>query len=101
MHPSNYPEAVDLPFNFSSVKNGFELHTPDRATDEKEGIWVIIQGGSVVLEQRHDSLELLKGKRPALAGPGAAGPVHRHLAGPAALRHDRQQQPGNRSPTGG
>ena len=64
MHPSNYPEAVDLPFNFSSVKNGFELHTPDRATDEKEGIWVIIQGGSVVLEQRHDSLELLKGKRP-------------------------------------
>jgi NAD+ diphosphatase len=69
MHPAHYPETVDLPFNYTSVKSGLELRTPGQATAEAEGIWVIIQGGSVVLEETPDGPLLPQGARPACTAP--------------------------------
>ncbi len=65
MQPSHYPEAVNLPFNFSAVKSDLELRAPGPALPAEEGTWVIIQGNSAVLEETHTGLILPHGLRPA------------------------------------
>jgi NAD+ diphosphatase len=64
MQPSRYPEAVNLPFNFSSIKTQFEFRHPTSETLSDEGAWVILQGNSSVLKETHDVLELLQGPLP-------------------------------------
>jgi len=64
MQPSRYPEAVNLPFNFSSIKAEFEFRHPTSETTFDEGAWVILQGNSSVLKETQDVLELLQGPLP-------------------------------------
>jgi NAD+ diphosphatase len=63
-----YPEAVNLAFNFSSIKAEFEFRapTPDQITEE--GAWVILQGNGTILEKTRDGLNLLHGALPAWLG---------------------------------
>jgi NAD+ diphosphatase len=66
---SNYPEAVNVPFNFSSVKADFEFHSPGAETPAEEGSWGIIQGGNAILEDTLSGPKLLQGKLPGWLSP--------------------------------
>jgi NAD+ diphosphatase len=68
MNRPGYPEAVILPFNFSSVKDGFEFRTPFEDSAKAEGTWIVIQGSNVVLEETQQALRLLSGQCPAWLG---------------------------------
>jgi NAD+ diphosphatase len=61
---TNYPEAVNLAFNFSSVKADFELRTPGSDMPTEEGSWVIIQGNNAILEETDSGPRLLHGTLP-------------------------------------
>ncbi|MBK5277155.1 MAG: NAD(+) diphosphatase [Desulfuromonadales bacterium] len=69
MQAALYPEAVNLPFNFSSVKNDLQICAPGPVLPAEEGTWVIIQGSNAVLEETGNGLKLLQGKRPELLSP--------------------------------
>ncbi|MDD5285931.1 MAG: NAD(+) diphosphatase [Desulfuromonadaceae bacterium] len=58
------PEAINLPFNYSSIKNEFELLASASDTVTSDGTWVIIQANSVVLEQSDSGLSLPSGALP-------------------------------------
>ena len=59
-----YPETVNLPFNRHPLPNGFVLHpTPQPATDA-DGVWVLLQGGTVVMQEVAGELLLPKGPCP-------------------------------------
>lgn len=58
------PEAINLPFNYSSIRNEFTLLGAAPETDLPEGAWVIIQGASVILEQSKAGLRLPVGRLP-------------------------------------
>jgi len=60
----NYPEAVNLPFNFSSVKTEFEFSAPGGGLPTEDGAWVIIQGNNAILEETPNGPKLLQGKLP-------------------------------------
>jgi NAD+ diphosphatase len=62
--PSNYPEAVNLPFNFSSVRSDFEFCVPGAALPAEDGFWTVIQGNSAVLEATPHGLRLPYGTLP-------------------------------------
>ena len=64
MKRPNYPEAVNLPFNFSSVKAEFEFLAPGGGLPTEEGAWVIIQGNNAILEETHNGPKLLQGQLP-------------------------------------
>lgn len=64
MKSSNYPETVNLPFNFSSVKSDFEFRVPGADPSAEDGYWVIIQGNSAILEETAHGLHLPNGKLP-------------------------------------
>ena len=61
-----YPETVNLPFNRQALPDGFELFpTPQLLTDdEHEGVWVLLQGGTVMLQTEENQLTLPEGPRP-------------------------------------
>ncbi|MDA8431010.1 MAG: NAD(+) diphosphatase [Geobacteraceae bacterium] len=59
-----YPEAVNLPFNFSSVKAEFEFRAPASELQTAECYWVIIQGTATILEETHTGLKLPHGSLP-------------------------------------
>jgi len=63
-HASPYPETVNLPFNFSSLKQGFEFMTPDSPPPTDTGYWVIIQGNSVIVEETGHGPTLPQGRLP-------------------------------------
>jgi NAD+ diphosphatase len=60
----NYPETVNLAFNFSSVKNDFEFRAPGAEQPTEDGAWVIIQGNNAILEETRTGPRLLHGKLP-------------------------------------
>lgn len=64
MKSPNYPETVNLAFNFSSVKSDFEFRAPGAELPTEDGAWVIIQGNNAILEETHKGLRLLHGKLP-------------------------------------
>jgi NAD+ diphosphatase len=66
---SNYPETVNLAFNFSSVKTDFEFRTSGAEQSTEDGAWVIIQGNNAVLETTDRGLKLLHGKLPGWLAP--------------------------------
>jgi NAD+ diphosphatase len=65
-----YPEAINLPFNFSSIKDGFELMPHPQNVPADEGIWVIIQGNNVIVVHEGDRYSLPQGKPPEWLPPG-------------------------------
>jgi NAD+ diphosphatase len=64
VEPSNYPEAVNLPFNFSSVKSDFDFSVPAADLPDEDGFWAVIQGNSAVLEATPHGLHLPYGRLP-------------------------------------
>ncbi|MEI6209651.1 MAG: NAD(+) diphosphatase [Desulfuromonadales bacterium] len=63
------PEAINLPFNYSSIKNEFVLLSSGEDTQTADGTWVIIQSNSVILKQSHSRLELPGGRLPDWMSP--------------------------------
>jgi NAD+ diphosphatase len=59
-----YPETVNLPFNFSSLKAEFDFRAPASEPITGDGSWVIIRGNDTILEERDDDLVLLQGTLP-------------------------------------
>lgn len=59
-----YPEAVNLAFNYSSVKADFVFHAPTPEAATEEGAWIIMQGNGTVLKETHNGLKLLHGTLP-------------------------------------
>ncbi len=68
-HSSPYPEAVNLPFNFSSLKNDFEFTTPGTVSPADAGFWVIIQGNNVIVEEAGQGLALPQDRLPDVIEP--------------------------------
>ena len=65
IHEKNeYPEAVNLPFNFSLVKTEFEFRAPNSDPITEEGEWVIIQGNGTILQETPHGLKLPQGTLP-------------------------------------
>lgn len=59
-----YPEAVNLPFNFSSIKDSFK-HLPNPSMPpERVGYWVIVQGHNVVVIKDGERHILPEGELP-------------------------------------
>jgi NAD+ diphosphatase len=65
----NYPETVNLAFNFSSVKADFEFRAPGADLPTEDGAWAIIQGNNTILEETHNGLRLLHGRLPDWLSP--------------------------------
>ncbi len=59
-----YPETVNLPFNRQALPEGFVLHTTPQVPSDDEGIWVFLQGGSVLMKREGDKLSLPEGGKP-------------------------------------
>ncbi len=53
-----YPETVNLPFNFSSIKADFEFLHGDAGGACDDACWVILQGTSAVLQETPHGLQL-------------------------------------------
>jgi NAD+ diphosphatase len=64
MKSTNYPETVNLPFNFSSVKADFVFCAPGADMPSEVGAWVVIQGNNAILEETGSGLKLLYGTLP-------------------------------------
>jgi NAD+ diphosphatase len=60
----DYPEAINLAFNFSSVKTDFEFCVPGAEPTKEDGAWVVIQGNNAILEETVSGLQLLHGTLP-------------------------------------
>ena len=67
-----YPEQINLPFNFSYIKDAFELRHPSVQEPEATGFWAIIQGNNVVLVQADEGLSLPEGDLPGCLTPLSA-----------------------------
>jgi NAD+ diphosphatase len=72
VNSANYPETVNLPFNFSSVKADFEFRAPGTELPTEDGAWVIIQGSNAILEETDNSLKLLQDSLPDWLPPQEA-----------------------------
>jgi NAD+ diphosphatase len=64
-----YPDQINLPFNYSCIKDAFEPRHPSDREPEDTGFWAIIQGNSVVLVQSDDDLLLPEGDLPVWLTP--------------------------------
>jgi NAD+ diphosphatase len=63
-----YPEEINLPFNFSYIKNDFQLSRQETFAAE-EGYWAIIKGNSLVLMESNGKMFLHEGQLPAWMNP--------------------------------
>ncbi len=70
----SYPEAVNLPFNRGSIKEGFVPARPGEEISGEGGLWVIIQGNAMVVRQEGESFSLCEGTLPGWA-VAETGPV--------------------------
>ncbi len=60
-----YPETVNLPFNRISMPEGFLLHpAPQEENYNTEGIWIILKGGNILLQEEGDNFRLPTGTLP-------------------------------------
>lgn len=66
MLSESFTSALHLPFNRHSLGNEFEFLAPDQ-DPQSAGVWLILQGGCVLLEQQ--SKDLLRVKPQSVAGP--------------------------------
>lgn len=59
-----YPEAVNLPFNATILAGSFTPAPPGLPDDGEPGLWLVIRGSALVVEERDGSLALPEGGRP-------------------------------------
>jgi len=67
-----YPEQINLPFNFSAIKDAFEMLHPTAQAPLEPGFWAVLQGNGVVLVQADNSLSLPEGDLPTWLAPKQA-----------------------------
>jgi NAD+ diphosphatase len=60
-----YPSAINLPFNHEVIRDGFVPVKPGEAVPDGPGVWAILRGGALVVEEGADGLSLPEGERPA------------------------------------
>lgn len=60
-----YPEQINLPFNFSCIRDAFAFRYPSDQEPAEQGFWAIMQGNSVLLVQDGDTILLPQGELPA------------------------------------
>jgi len=60
-----YPEQINLPFNYSCIKSDFQSNPPSGQSPTEPGFWAIVQGNSLILEQKGDKRVLPEGDLPA------------------------------------
>ena len=70
-----YPEQINLPFNFACIKDAFELRPPLEHDHGEQGVWIVIQGNSVVLMQTGNGFSLPEGDLPTGLSPTKAPPL--------------------------
>lgn len=57
-----YPETVNLPFNRSALPDGFALHPTSHPQDNQQAaLWVVLQGGNLLLCEDREALRLPQG----------------------------------------
>lgn len=66
-----FPEQVHLPFNFSIIKESFQLCYPSPQKPVEDGYWAIMQGNSVLLIRDANGLTLPQGNLPVWLEPKA------------------------------
>lgn len=62
--PPPYPETVNLPFNRQALPDGFVLHPAPQPASDANGVWVLLQGGTVVMQEVAGELLLPEGPCP-------------------------------------
>jgi NAD+ diphosphatase len=65
-----YPTAVNLPFNFAAIKDGFTPLRPGEAVADGPGFWVILQGNNLVVRDHEGQKQLPVGPLPAWVPAG-------------------------------
>jgi NAD+ diphosphatase len=67
-----YPEAVNLPFNSTIIKDDFRPFRPGEEAAGGSGFWIIVRGSAFVVRKDGESLSLCEGALPdwAVAGEG-------------------------------
>ncbi len=65
-----YPETVNLPFNRSSLPDGFILHPTPQPADDRPPLWVLLQGGGMLLQDDTNGPRLPEGELPSPLAPG-------------------------------
>jgi len=70
-----YPEEINLPFNFSSIKDGFTYSFTSTNYIQDTGIYVILHGANVIFENRENHFNLPEDKLPDFLKPEAP-PLH-------------------------
>lgn len=58
MNQPSYPEQINLPFNFSLIREAFEFRSWNSEPPVGPGIWIILQGNGVVLLHDDDGASL-------------------------------------------
>ena len=56
-----YPETVNLPFNRQALPDGFVLHPTPQPASDADGVWVLLQGATVVMREVEGELFLPEG----------------------------------------
>lgn len=64
-----YPEQINLPFNFSSIRQEFRMLDSSADAPVEPGRWAIIQGNALVVEDRDGTYSLPEGDLPARLVP--------------------------------
>ncbi|MDR3580038.1 MAG: NAD(+) diphosphatase [Oryzomonas sp.] len=66
-----FPEQVHLPFNFSIIKESFQLSCHSQQEPAEDGYWAIMQGNGVLLTRDENGLALPRGGLPDWLRPKA------------------------------
>jgi len=66
-----FPEQVHLPFNFSIIKDSFQLRGPSPQEPAEDGYWTIMQGNSILVVRDDNGPALPQGTLPAWLCPKA------------------------------
>ena len=64
-----YPEQINLPFNFASIKHAFSMHNDSSHQPAEPGFWSIIRGNSVVMIHEGNTYRLPEGELPPWLRP--------------------------------
>ncbi len=66
--PDDYPAPIDLPFNRTSLAKNFQIATPDQDPGGP-GVWLLLQGGTLLVAQTNQGYTLPEGDSPVLTTP--------------------------------
>ncbi len=66
--PDFYPAPIDLPFNRTSLDDNFQIATPDQDPGGS-GVWLLLQGGAILVVQSEQGYTLPAGDSPFLTTP--------------------------------